>query len=78
MEQRQKKAIQTSQAADRRLLVWSLFLQRLLGERHWPSGIYAQLKVVLKLPACGFELLAGRLVITAYQKQQPHRSTALD
>lgn len=78
----EKNAIQKSQAvklaADTLLFVWSLFLQRLLGERHWPWGIYSQLKVVLKLPAYGFKLLAGRLVITAYQKQQPHRYTALD
>lgn len=79
---RWKNAIQKSQAvklaADRLLFVWSLFLQQLPGERHWPSGIYSQLKVVLKLPACRFKLLAGRLVITAYRKQQPHRYTALD
>lgn len=48
------------------------------AERHWPSGINSQLKVVLKLPTCGFKLLAGRLVITAYQKQQPHRYAALN
>lgn len=35
-------------AADRLLFVWGFFLQRLLGERHWPSGIYSQLKVVFK------------------------------
>lgn len=50
-------------------LFGAFFPQRLLGKRHWPSGIYSELKVLLKLPACGFKLLAGRLVITAYRKQ---------